>query len=429
MIVLVVVLPWQRLPRSADLLPPLLYMVVVALMRDGLGGAVSAYSTLLILPVFWIAMYGTRIQLAIGVIGVALLLIMPILLIGDPQYTDEEWRRALLWVTVSGIIGLAVQDLVEQVRQRADALHTVSAAVGRRTREIETRSAICEAAKDNARAQYAFLLEPDANARRLVTTAATDAAVEHTEFFINDTQAAAVRAYSAGREQMQQDVERSPLLASNGTITHASSIMWHPVPGPEGALGVLAVAWTQPAKRLPETLPSVMEALAAEAAGVIERTTLLLRLETVVKLDDITGLPNERAWEEEVPRELSRARREGTPLSVVLLDLGDFELTPEGVVGRRDAEFLRGAADRWRGELGPGEFLAHRDPPGRFAALLPNVGVDGAEDAALRLRAMAPDNRGCTVGVATWNGIELPAALVGRAETQIELERAAARAD
>src|SRR4051794_16606873 len=250
----VYLLPWDRMPATADLLPPLVYMVVVALLRDGLGGAVSAYSTLLILPVLWIAMYGRRIDLAVAVIGVALLLTMPILLIGEPDYTNEEWRRALLWVTVAGIIGLAIQDLVAQVRQRADALHTVSAAVGRRTREIETRSAICEAARDNAHADFALLLEPDANGRRLVATAATDAAVESTEVFITDTSAPAVRAYANAREQFQQRVERSPLLAGNGTITDVGSILWHPVPGRESPMGVLAIAWSDPVKRLPDTL-------------------------------------------------------------------------------------------------------------------------------------------------------------------------------
>jgi GGDEF domain-containing protein len=429
LIVLVVVLPWQKLPRIADLLPPLLYMVVVALLRDGLGGAVSSYSTLLILPVLWLAMYGTRLDLVFGVAGVALVLAMPTLLIGEPEYTDEEWRRALLWVTVSGIIGLAVQDLVLQVRQRADALHTVSAAVGRRTREIETRSAICEAAKDNGRADFAVLLEPDTNGRRLVTTAATDPLVENTELYLTDTSAPAVRAYEHGREQFQQQVEQSPLLAQNGTVTDVGSILWYPVPGRESPMGLLGIAWNEPVKRIPETLPPVMEALAAEAAGVIERTTLLLRLETVVKVDDVTGLPNERAWEEEVPRELSRARRQATPLSVVLMDLGRFELTSEGVVGRRDSELLHSAADRWRGEIGPSDFLAHRDPPGRFGLLLPNIGAEDAEAAALRLQALAPEGRDCAIAVATWNGLELPAALVERAETQIELGRAAARAD
>jgi GGDEF domain-containing protein len=429
LVVLVAVLPWQKLPRIADLLPPLLYMVVVALLRDGLGGAVSAYSTLLILPVLWLAMYGTRLDLATSVIGVALLLTMPVLLIGEPQYTSEEWRRALLWVTVAGIIGLAVQDLVEQVRQRAEALHTVSAAVGRRTREIETRSAICEAAKDNARADYALLLEPDTNARRLVTTAATDPAVESTEVYLTDADAPAARAFTNVREQHEQEIVQSPLHAANGTLTEVGSVLWHPIPGREGAMGVLGVAWTDSVKRLPETLPAVMEALAAEAAGVIERTTLLLRLETVVKLDEATGLPNERAWEEEVPRELSRARRQGAPLSVVLLDIGEFELTSEGNVGRRDRELLRDAADRWRGELGPSDFLAHRDPPGRFAALFPNVGASEAESIAERLQALAPESRACTVGVATWNGFELPAALVERAELQVEIARTALRAD
>jgi GGDEF domain-containing protein len=428
LVLAVVALPWRRLPRYADVLPPLAYMVVVALLRDALGGAPSAYSTLLILPVFWMALYGTRAQLAISLVGVAVLLTMPVIMVGDPQYPDEEWRVVLLWVAVAGIIGLAVQDLVEQVRQRAEALHTVSAAVGRRTREIETRSAISEAAKENARAEFAVMLEPDTNGRRLVTTAATDRRAEGTEVYLSDGSSAAVNTFNTGREQLQHDVTESPFISESGTATPVASILWHPIAGREGAMGVIGVAWTEPVKRLPETLPSVMEALAAEAAGVIERTTLLLRLENVVKVDDVTGLPNERAWEEEVPRELSRARRQRTPLSVVILDLGEFDLDPKGELSSRDRSLLRTTADRWRGELGSSDFLAHR-APGRFSALFPNLGAEEAEEAAMRLRAHAPDGRTCTVAVATWNGIELPAQLVGRAENQIELDRAASGRD
>jgi GGDEF domain-containing protein len=421
-------LPWHRFPRVAEVVPPLAYMVVVALLRDGVGGSSSAYSTLLILPVLWIALHGTRVQLAVAVVGVAVLLAVPAIAIGSPTYPEEEWRRVLLWVTVSAIVGLATQDLVEQVRQRAAALHTVSAAVGRRTREIETRSAICEAAKENARAQYAILLEPDANGRRLVTTAATAPEVEGTEVYLSSEHAAAVRAFRHGREHLEHDVAESPLSSDMGARTDVTSLLWHPVPGRDGPLGVLGVAWTDAVKRVPETLPPVMEALAAEAAGVIERTTLLLKLESVVKVDDVTGLPNERAWEEEVPRELSRARRQQTPLTVVILDLGDFDLTADGELAADDRRLLRRAADAWRSELGPSDFLAHRSP-GRFAALFAELGAEEGEATALRLRAKCPDGRHCTVAVATWNGLELPAQLVGRAENQVELDRAASQRD
>jgi hypothetical protein len=61
--------------------------------------------------------------------------------------------------------------------------------------------------------------------------------------------------------------------------------------------------------------------------------------------------------------------------------------------------------------------------------LFPNVGGEEAEAAALRLQALAPEGRDCSLAVATWNGVELPAAFVERAQNQIELDRAAARAD
>jgi GGDEF domain-containing protein len=161
---------------------------------------------------------------------------------------------------------------------------------------------------------------------------------------------------------------------------------------------------------------------------VIERTTLLLKLESVVKIDDVTGLPNERAWEEEVPREVSQARRSESPLTVVILDVGDFELGPEGEVSRDDRRLLRQTADALRAEVGPSDFLAHRRP-GRFAALFPNLSPEDGEAAALRMRERVPEGREATVAVATWNGLELPAQLVGRAENQVELDRAASRRD
>lgn len=426
LIAMVVGLPWSTMPRFADVLPPLFYLVVVSLLRDGTGGASSGYATLMVLPIFWMALYGTRAQLAVGVAGVAILLGLPPLVIGEPEYPDEEWRRALIGLTVSGIIGLAVQDLVDQIRQRADALQTVSEAVGRRTHEIETRWAICEAARQVAKASWVCLLEPDANARRLVTTAATSPEVEGTEAWLTAESSPAVRAYESSRSVFVQHLEEDDLFrGAGGEPSQAASALFHPVPGRDGAMAVIAAGWDEPIKRLPETLPSVMEALTAEAAGVIERTTLILRLESAVKVDPATGLPNRRAFQEELPREISRARRAGKTLSVALLDCGEFDLDTEGELSSGDRRTLRNLADRWRRLVGPTDLVAALEP-GRFGVVFPELEDAAARDTVRRLQEAAPPERACHVGVATWDRFELPAALVARAEGELQLERAAA---
>ena len=426
LIALVLVVPWERMPRFTDVLPPLLYLVVVSLLRDGAGGASSGYAMLMILPIFWLALYGTRSQLAIGVAGVAVLLGMPTLLIGEPDYPDEEWRRTLIGTMVAGIVGLAVQDLVDQIRQRAEALHTVSEAVGRRTHETETRWAICEAARQVAKAGWCGVLEPDVNGRRLVTTAGTSPEIEGTETWLTDEESAAVRAFETGRPVFVQDCAGTEVFRGrDGAAVPAASALFYPVPGRETRLGVLAVGWEEPIKRLPETLPSVMEALTAEAAGVIERTTLILRLESGVKVDEPTGLANLRAFQEELPREISRARRSGHPLSVALLDVGSFQLNADGELSSHDRRTLRQLADRWRRLVGPTDLLAMLEP-GRFGVVFPELTESEARDGARRLQDAVADERRCHVGVAAWDGSELPAALVARAETELQLERTAA---
>jgi len=59
-----------------------------------------------------------------------------------------------------------------------------------------------------------------------------------------------------------------------------------------------------------------------------ERDTLATALkhaETLSITDDLTGLPNRRAFLQRLDQELSRSQRSGQPLSVVLLDMDNFK--------------------------------------------------------------------------------------------------------
>src|SRR5947209_8954244 len=97
MAVSVLLAPWKRMPDWAQVLPMLSCLAVVALLRDAEGGAVSSESALVLVPVFWCALYGTPRQLSVVIAGVALIFIVPRILVGGPSYSVSEWERAVIW--------------------------------------------------------------------------------------------------------------------------------------------------------------------------------------------------------------------------------------------------------------------------------------------------------------------------------------------
>jgi diguanylate cyclase (GGDEF)-like protein len=115
------VVPWQRLPRWTQAIPPLLYFVVVALVRDAQGG--ELFTPLVVLPVIWFALYGTRPQLVAGILGAALTIAAPIALIGGEQYPADDLVRVALYALLLGILGFTISELV---RERELLLHELS---------------------------------------------------------------------------------------------------------------------------------------------------------------------------------------------------------------------------------------------------------------------------------------------------------------
>jgi PAS domain S-box-containing protein len=123
--------PWDHIPRTLTVLPPLAYFVIVALLRDATGGGPSGYAALVLLPVLWVALYSGRAELIAVLAGVWSTFVIPIL-IDNQRYPESDWRFAVLLTLLSAFIGLATQALVENVRLRASNLSAVmtSAAEG-----------------------------------------------------------------------------------------------------------------------------------------------------------------------------------------------------------------------------------------------------------------------------------------------------------
>jgi diguanylate cyclase (GGDEF)-like protein len=116
-VVLALRAPWEQLP---DWGPPGLtaaYLIVVVLLRA--AGGPSGVSAMVLLPVFWMGLCGTRRQLWALLIAVGLVFVVPLILVGGADYPPSSWRAGILFVTLAGIVGTTVQALVAHVRRQA----------------------------------------------------------------------------------------------------------------------------------------------------------------------------------------------------------------------------------------------------------------------------------------------------------------------
>jgi diguanylate cyclase (GGDEF)-like protein len=114
-----VLVPWVRLAAWTHVLPALGYVVAVALLRDAGSGTGAGVAVLVLLPVVWLALYGTRGQLAVLLATLLAFFVLPAVLVGAPAYPLSGIRMGILFAAVAGIVGVTVQALVSRIREQA----------------------------------------------------------------------------------------------------------------------------------------------------------------------------------------------------------------------------------------------------------------------------------------------------------------------
>jgi diguanylate cyclase (GGDEF)-like protein len=119
--------------------------------------------------------------------------------------------------------------------------------------------------------------------------------------------------------------------------------------------------------------------------------------------DVLTGLPNRRTLDAKLGREVSRSRRVGAPLSVLLLDLDAFKELNDVQGHAAGDRALQAVAAAWSAQLRPNDLLC-RSGGDEFAIVLPDTTEEWARILAIRLKAITPVSTGVSIGVATWNG-------------------------
>jgi diguanylate cyclase (GGDEF)-like protein/PAS domain S-box-containing protein len=98
----------------------LIALAAIALLRDATGGARGGYGVTVVVPVLWVALYGTRAQLWRVLFAVALVFVVPLLTIGAPRYPATAWRTAPLTLLACTLVGVVVQELLARQRSESD---------------------------------------------------------------------------------------------------------------------------------------------------------------------------------------------------------------------------------------------------------------------------------------------------------------------
>jgi PAS domain S-box-containing protein len=130
-------LPWERLPDWAWLVIPIGYIAVIAIIRDAQGGSHSGLIVMYLLPIVWLALYGRRFHLLVGLFCMDLALLVPFLMVGPPKYPTLEWREVAVMATVTTLVASTVYTMVSRDRAVLGDLAQQSRIARRNAREAD----------------------------------------------------------------------------------------------------------------------------------------------------------------------------------------------------------------------------------------------------------------------------------------------------
>lgn len=157
-----------------------------------------------------------------------------------------------------------------------------------------------------------------------------------------------------------------------------------------------------------------------------EREKLLIENEALAHSDALTGLPNRRTFDEQMPREMARSRRTDSDLCLAILDLDHFKSYNDTHGHLAGDEMLRACAIAWDSALRGADTIV-RFGGEEFLVLLPDTHPDHAIEIVERLREATPKGQTCSAGLACWDRVESTENLVGRADIALYRAKAAGR--
>lgn len=307
--------------------------------------------------------------------------------------------------------------------RRSQRLHAAEDAVVALARswseDGSSRGRLCAAAQLVAGGSGAFLAEQTRRGDALrITAAAGIPELVGLEARLNDEDSLLARAFRSTDPLHVTHADLPAAVSERLGDVRVQSGRLLPVLHGTTPIGVLAVGWRTTEPESDDVRNVILDELAAEAGRAIERDAHVALLARQARTDELTALPNRRAWDEAVAREMSRAERTGEPLCLALLDLDHFKAYNDLNGHPAGDAHLRRTAAAWRREVRAIDVLA-RYGGEEFGVLLPSCEIIEAHEVIDRVRAATPNGQTASAGVVQFDGREHAESLLARADAAL----------
>jgi GAF domain-containing protein len=150
-------------------------------------------------------------------------------------------------------------------------------------------------------------------------------------------------------------------------------------------VGVLVLVETTHERHWTDDEVVLATGLAEQAAVAIEHARLYKRVQDQAITDGLTGLFNHRYFYDRLEHEVARAKRYGTPVSLLMIDLDDFKLFNDRNGHLAGDAVLRGMAAVLQSELRQSLDIAARYGGEEFAVILPNTPIAALSGAQMEM--------------------------------------------